>query len=80
MAMKPLVEPKLEIGKITPLKFPQFIEKFEKALKELVKNFAKDLFSDNGKKIGRVLFIILDAFKEDFRKKQYNNLCNKMFT
>ncbi len=25
MTMKPLVEPKLEVGKITPLKYPQFI-------------------------------------------------------
>ena len=51
------------MGKITPLKFPQFIDKFEKAMKELVKNFAKELFSEKGKKIGKVLFIILDAFK-----------------
>lgn len=41
MVMKPVVEPKLEVGKIAPIKYPQFIEKFEKALKELVKNFAK---------------------------------------
>lgn len=48
-------------------------------MKSLVKNLAKQLFTEKGKEIARLLFVILDAFKDNYKKKQYQNFGKKMF-
>lgn len=49
-------------------------------MKEVIKSMWKQLFSsDKGKQVTDLLFIVLDSFKDDYKKKQLSNFSKKMF-